>query len=533
MEESHTAQPGTQAPAAVESLLTHQEAPLKPTLNPFSNPATVTPYEIAKGLVVGVSLFPLRLALLLVVAVAEVLVSSLATIGTSQVIDKGCYRHLFAFPKWRRFLLYPIWPLNRMFLVVFGFWPGCIRVTDHRKNKQQPSHLLAVAPHTSFLDSFMVAWAFPPAPGGVAHSGVLNIPVFRNMAISAQSVFVDRKNPESKASCKKAILERASPEWTGTPFMIFPEGVITNGTTLIRFNLGAFVPGHAVTIVTLRYRCRFFNLRGCGKNHNLPIALMRAALQFANFCDIDILETYVPSESEVTDPQVFAQNVRSVVAKHIGVPTTEHSYDEADLAFKSKAHVGLEFDMRSLQSEYSCSSLDIRAVHRLFEDYDKACNGAISFAVFETTLRAAVSPGNQKSRSPASIQHLFTFFDHNGSGLIEFLDFVEAAALLSGRKSVATRTKFAFLLADLIGDGLVSRALLEGATSSTQLTAEELVASGGIGDVEVVDFAVFKQLMQRRPDVLEGLLDTFREHLGFPRFGLQQSRGDEGGKKSK
>lgn len=54
--------------------------------------------------------------------------------------------------------------------------------------------------------------------------------------------------------------------------------------------------------------------------------LLQIMLQFVNWAEIHYLPEYVPSEEEKHDPALYASNVRHVMAKFLGVPTTEHSY---------------------------------------------------------------------------------------------------------------------------------------------------------------------------------------------------------------
>eukprot|EP00927_Polykrikos_kofoidii_P068088 TRINITY_DN63483_c0_g1_i1.p1 TRINITY_DN63483_c0_g1~~TRINITY_DN63483_c0_g1_i1.p1 ORF type:complete len:566 (-),score=55.86 TRINITY_DN63483_c0_g1_i1:25-1722(-) len=516
-----------------EDLLRHEEAPLATTVNPFANPAAWTPYEIIKGLICLLCIFPFRLTLLIIVVTCEMICCFAATVGTKLSVDGGCHRHTKPFSACRRRLLYPCSVLNRLFLGCFGFWPGCIRVNDYRQNKAKCGKILVVAPHTSFLDSFMVAWAFPPFPSGLGHSGILGIPFMKSLAAAGQAILVDRNNTESKQACKVAIVERTAPSWTGAPLMIFPEGVLTNAGALIQFKMGAFVPGSLVTLVTLRYKCRYFHLAGCGKNHNLGLTLLRTALQFANFCEISILENYLPSATESQSPALFAQNVRSVMARHLGVPTTEHSYLDAAFSYKSKAHVGCDFEMRRLQTEYSCTVDQLTEAQKVFEFYDMASVGAISFEDFDRVLHAPVQPRGEalfegwEKRSHHSTLRLFAFFDHDRSGFIEFRDFIEAVAVLSNQRSVASCTRMAFLLADILGNDGISKTFLE-QVPFVERERDVQTAEGANGDDnhgDVIGFAGFSQLVELRPEALDRLLACCRKQLGFPHLG--RSRGEQ------
>lgn len=398
----------------------------------------------------------------------------------------------------------PLYPLNRIALACLGYWPGGIQVQDCRKDKSKRANILVVAPHMTFVDSLMVAVAFPPVPSGVGMTGIFNYPVMKSLAIAAQTIFVDREHPESRHACKDAIQTRASSKWTGPPTMIFPEGVITNGTNLIQFKVGAFSTGEPVTPVCLRYVWQHYNPSGCGKNSNAGIALLRSMLQFKNRCEIKILDTYVPSSEEKADPLIFAKNVRTLMASQLGVPCTDHSYEDAKLGYESKAKVGCDFEVAQLKSTYGYSMEELTELMKLFGHFDTSSSGAVSKKEFAEFIRSADS-AFECDESLAS--RLFEFIDSDESGSIEFPEFVELAALLSGRRTTMSRTWLAFLVRDIKGTGKVERKLLRSVLDDS---------SGGSEDADEFDIEDFSQLAKRHPDVLEAALDPLRSCLGLP-----------------
>merc|ERR1719265_2669518 len=122
------------------------------------------------------------------------------------------------------------------------------------------------------------------------------------------------------------MMERSTSEaWRrGPPVMIFPEGVLTNGSALIQFRAGAFDAARPVTPVCLRHRWRNFNPSGTGANRSMATVLLRTMCQFSNSCDIDILDEMAPTEAEHDEPILFAQRVRKAMAAHLQLPCTEH-----------------------------------------------------------------------------------------------------------------------------------------------------------------------------------------------------------------
>jgi len=508
-----------------ESFLHRRQASLIPPVpNPFANEAPWTFYEVMKAGVVSFFLLPIRLTILAWCGTLEVAVARLAIVGSQAMQEeRGCYFHKRHFPSWRRWLMVPLAPLNRIAMFAFGYWPGCIRVNDYRKPKAETANILVVAPHMTFVDSLILAVAFPPVPSGVGNSGILNIPVFRSLALAAQAILVDRTNKESKGCCKEILESRAGAAWNGPPVMVFPEGVITNGSALVQFKQGAFSAGQPITPVCLRYRWRHYNPSGCGKNCSMPVAILRMLLQFANFCDIDILDTYVPSEAEKKDPRLFAENVRKLMAFHLNVPFTEHSYDDAFLAYESKAHVGTDFELGPLKAMYDWSYEDLRTLLRTFEQLDGSRSGAIGHRDF---AKAMQSLGLGQVRDSASVERLFSFLDQDRSGGIEYREFVQIAALLSGRCSAVTCAKLAFLIYDVGGTGKVRRGLLQKAVdsaiahpSSEDEPSPGTLLLGEAGAEEELHFEQFVALVEAKPAVLEAGLGLLRDRLGLPGLG--------------
>ena len=85
----------------------------------------------------------------------------------------------------------------------------------------------------------------------MAKAAVRKMPIFGRIAAALSTIFVDRKDPESKRKTARAIIERAqSAAWP--PVLVFPEGTCTNGSALISFKVGAFLPEVAVQPVLLR-----------------------------------------------------------------------------------------------------------------------------------------------------------------------------------------------------------------------------------------------------------------------------------------
>ena len=49
---------------------------------------------------------------------------------------------------------------------------------------------------------------------------------------------------------------------------------------------------------------------------------------------------YKPNDAEKADPALFARNVRALIAARLGVPVTEHSYEDIALQQVRKLFMG-------------------------------------------------------------------------------------------------------------------------------------------------------------------------------------------------
>eukprot|EP00403_Amphidinium_massartii_P011353 CAMPEP_0178426188 /NCGR_PEP_ID=MMETSP0689_2-20121128/29109_1 /TAXON_ID=160604 /ORGANISM="Amphidinium massartii, Strain CS-259" /LENGTH=477 /DNA_ID=CAMNT_0020047873 /DNA_START=71 /DNA_END=1505 /DNA_ORIENTATION=+ len=387
-----------------------------------------------------------------------------------------------------------------------------VRDLRSQESRRNPTKILVVAPHMTFLDSLVIAWAFPPVPSGVGMTDILKFPLFRSLTLASQAVFVARDNPDSRQSCKEVIQTRASKAWTGPPMMIFPEGVLTNGKTLIQFKAGAFVPGVPVTPVCLRYPWRHYNPCGCGKNYRVIIAVVRTLLQFANFCEISILDNYTPSEAEVSDAKLYAEGVRSTMARHLKVPVTEHSYEDASLNFKSRAHVGLDFEVSQMKAHCGFTSEEVKAIFARFEEINTSCSGRITWTEFEVGFFVKCFDGDL-CITPLSKKLIFDFMDQDSKGSFGFREFLQLAAMTQGKLARMDRLRLGFLS--------ISKVSSDGSLRARHDVLAEIISQVGMasspplsksGDLEFLDFA---QHLEHFPAVLQAMLNKFRLQMGL------------------
>ena len=138
--------------------------------------------------------------------------------------------------------------LGRLCFRILGFYN--VDIKGQLASKEE-APILVVAPHSTFLDGFVVFWCnFPYI---VSRDENLKIPLIGLFLRFAQSLFVCREDPQSRQKTVKTIVERAQNNTEGPQLLIFPEGSTSNRQALVSFKPGAFVPGKPIQPVLVRY----------------------------------------------------------------------------------------------------------------------------------------------------------------------------------------------------------------------------------------------------------------------------------------
>jgi len=343
---------------------------------------------------------------------------------------------------------------------------------------------------------------------------------------------VNLRAKESKQACKEAVAHRAAAAWDGPPLAVFPEGSITNGKALTQFKVGAFAPGAPVSPVLLRIPAHGdWDSSWVGENRrHTALWFLRLMCQVSNTCSLELLDVCEPSEAEREDPKLFAERVREVMAAALGVPTTEHAYDDVFFYQEAalQARVGSDFAVAAMQRLFNTDMEELKSWLKTFQVADRDRTGFLS----RDEIVQALGLSNH---SDAAVDHLFRFFDTDGSGAVEYREFVQVFALLSGRCSPSSLAKLAFLICDTQGTGLVPKHVLVQTLSqsfaeprpSRAVTARlsegceasfgsELLLSAEAQQSHKsseLDFEDFCRLVERHPNLLQSALLRTRGRL--------------------
>lgn len=225
----------------------------------------------------------------------------------------------------------------RGMLLALGWWrvrtkdmATCYGRPQVELDDETPRHVaIIVSNHVSFVD-ILVLFCLHGCTA-VGKDSILDAPLIGRMARAIQMIAVRRESPNSRKEIAAEIRRRAhhtpvEGRDTWRPLLIFPEAT-TNSRSLIQFKIGVFLPGVPVQPIVLRYPHRWLDVSWVG-DMSAHVLLLLMMCQVYNSVEVAYLPLAVPTAAEERDPVVFAQRVRQCMASFLGVPTTEHNFDD-------------------------------------------------------------------------------------------------------------------------------------------------------------------------------------------------------------
>uniref|UniRef100_A0A6B2L2F7 EF-hand domain-containing protein n=1 Tax=Arcella intermedia TaxID=1963864 RepID=A0A6B2L2F7_9EUKA len=417
-------------------------------MNPFLSNSIKEPlwYRIVKYSIGGCILMPVRFVISIALALAVTFLATVASIGLPAKAPNP-----EPLSWWRRSLLSFIPPLLRCMLFTWGFY----RIRTTGKFIRGPDRApIVVANHTSMVDAIYMASLFIPC--GISRVENLSLPVFSSVLKATQSILVDRNDVSSRKDTKDQIHNRAQKAAEDSryfPILIFPEGTTTNGKSLICFKIGAFSSGLPVQPVCLSYPNRYCDVSWTMNAPNIFFQMIKMMSQFANYMKVDFLPPYYPNEQEKSDPQLYANNVRKLMAEKLRVTTSNHTFEDVTLLIESKKlsvpmnSIGM-IEVKKIEELYHLSLSDIKSLLKRFAEVDKNKSGWIEPEEFAKMLNL---PLNE------TILDLFYMFDRDGDGKIDFKEFLVGLSLLRAETNDSTDVlRHWFNVLDVNEDGYIS-----------------------------------------------------------------------------
>ncbi|TNJ29314.1 Lysophosphatidylcholine acyltransferase [Giardia muris] len=229
----------------------------------------------------------------------------------------------------RRFLLnLTVIHQARAFLWAIGYR---LVEKDLQNKPDRDTDLLLLYNHTTSVDGVVLT-----ALGFTMHvskSEVKRMPIFGKTQEIAQGIFVERSDEKERQRVKMEIQRRLDSrtiraglprEW---PLLVMaPEGTTTNGTVLLPFHQGAFIPGVPINFAIITYDRRLVDISDSWQG--MTWAVIKTMFCFSIRVTIRYLPQYTPNAEEVQDPKLYAQNVREYVAHHAGLPLCELHFQD-------------------------------------------------------------------------------------------------------------------------------------------------------------------------------------------------------------
>ncbi|KOC64511.1 1-acylglycerophosphocholine O-acyltransferase 1 [Habropoda laboriosa] len=318
-----------------------------------------------------------------------------------------------------------------------------------RQATRAEAPILVVAPHSTFMDGGIVYITGFPSIIVRRESG-LN-PFIGKLINYTQPVYVWRDDPNSRQNTIKEIIERATSKEDWPQVMIFPEGTCTNRSCLITFKSGAFYPGVPVQPVCIRYPNKLDTVTWTWEGPGALKLLWLTLTQLNSSCEIEFLPVYKPSEAEKTDPKLYANNVRRLMAEALQIPVSDYTYDDCRII--SKAHqLHIPHASTIVEAHKLRNKLGLIAAKTEEEFVQKKTldfNEEVNLDKFAQILRI-------DEKEPTT-QQLFRIHDRQGKGKIDLeeylftvlattnanseLDKIETAFAVCGMKSLSEITK--------------------------------------------------------------------------------------------
>jgi lysophosphatidylcholine acyltransferase/lyso-PAF acetyltransferase len=210
--------------------------------------------------------------------------------------------------------------------------------------------------------------------------------------------------------------------------LVFPEGTTTNGSAVISFKVGSFAGGVSVQPVAVSYPSN----QTCdpswvsGGPHPGEI-LFKLLCQPWNSMHVTFLPVYHPDAAEIADPVLFSTNVRRLIAAELGVPASDHTFDDVLLLMEAKKlgyQGGLRDCISELKNMRKILEIDLAKAKEYLHEFsvlDKSRKGLLSYPQFIQAF------GSQDSDA---LRSLFCVLDVQDRGVINLVEYTTGLALV-------------------------------------------------------------------------------------------------------
>uniref|UniRef100_A0A3Q2G3T8 Lysophosphatidylcholine acyltransferase 1 n=1 Tax=Cyprinodon variegatus TaxID=28743 RepID=A0A3Q2G3T8_CYPVA len=433
-----------------------------------------------------VTLFPIRLLIAAFMMLLAWPFAFLASVGRSEtVVEPQCL--------WRRLVDIILRVIMRIMWFAGGFhW---ITVKGQRALPAE-APILTLAPHSSYFDAIPVTMTMSSI---VMKAESKDIPVWGTLIKYIRPVFVSRSDQNSRKKTVEEIKRRAHYGGDWPQIMIFPEGTCTNRSCLITFKPGAFIPAVPVQPVVIRYPNKLVRLFKI---------LWLTLCQIHNEFVIEFLPIYTPSEEEKRNPALFAVNVRRIMAKALGVPITDYSFEDCQLAM-AEGQLRLPVDTCLLEFAKLVRRLGLKPqnAEKVLQDYGnrarKMEGQKLDLEGFAQFLDVPVSD---------MLRDMFALFDEHEDGSMDIREYVIALSVVCRPAKTLDTMKLAFKMFEAEEDSAITErelaVILKTALGVTHLKVSRLFTAIDIDDTGKLTFDKFRGFVEENPDFADEYLHT-------------------------
>ncbi|XP_031198092.1 lysophosphatidylcholine acyltransferase 2B [Mastomys coucha] len=455
--------------------------------NPFTHNTHLSAWRWACIVILGTVLIPVRVSCIVFLLILLWPVAILSTINLPAQSTKPIR-------SWRKHLIRPV--LIFLFRLAF-FFAGFLVKVKGKKATREEAPIFVTAPHSTFFDSIAVVVA--GLPSVVSDSQHVKIPLAGKCILLTQAVLVQREDPNSRKTTRNEILTRVKSKMKWPQILIFPEGLCTNRSCLVSFKLGAFSPGVPVQPVLLRYPNTLDTVTWTWHGFSSFQVCMLTLSQPFTRVEVEFMPVYTPSEEEKKDPILFANAVRIKMANALKLPVTDHSFEDCKLMISAGA---LQLPMEAGLVEFTKISqklkLDWDNIHKHLDKY-------ASFAVASKGGKIGIEEFSRYLKLPISepLRQLFSLFDRNQDGAIDFREYVIGLTVLCNPSNTEKILQMSFKLFDLDEDGYVTEqeltTMLRAAFGVPDLDVSTLFQQMAGKDSDQVSYRTFRRFALKHP----------------------------------
>lgn len=457
-----------------------------PVPNPFVQQTRMGAARRVQNFFLGIILFPVRA---LLVALTLLLAWPFAAILTACCPEKLTH----PITGWRRKIAQPV--LKFLGHALF-FSMGFIVSVKGKIASPVEAPIFVVAPHSTFFDG--IACVVAGLPSMVSRNENVQVPLIGRLLRAVQPVLVSRVDPDSRKNTINEIIRRATSGGEWPQILVFPEGTCTNRSCLITFKPGAFIPGVPVQPVLLRYPNKLDTVTWTWQGYTFFQLCALTWCQPFTKVEVEFMPVQVPNDEEKSDPVLFAGRVRNLMAEALGIPVTDHTYEDCRLMISAGQ---LTLPMEAGLVEFTKISrklkLDWDGIRKHLDEYaaiaSSSRGGRIGIEEFAEYLKLPVSD---------VLRQLFALFDRNHDGSIDFREYVIGLAVLCNPANTEDIIQVAFKLFDVDEDGYITEqefsTILQAALGVPDLDVSGLFKEIAQGDA--VSFEEFKSFALKHPE---------------------------------